>query len=153
MRGGELVGRGTPAVITKGPLLDAYELVVNARLLETAGGYGFYPALSASAPGPLLALERAGQGWALVRRDANLPTSFSLPDAFDPATHQHFRFRQQTDGRLTVHLEAHLLADLSLPPVPTRVGLAVTHGTAAFEMVRVTALAGAYSSATSNTIP
>ena len=69
MTGRELAGEADAegeeaAEIVKGPLFADYELVINLRLLPGAapdGGWGLYPARTASGAGPLLALVRCGQ--------------------------------------------------------------------------------------------
>jgi hypothetical protein len=127
---------------TKGPSLESYELVVNAKLHEetAAGGcYGFYPAVRAEALGPLVTVEGTGDGWSLVLTEAAGRSACRLPGAFDPRIHQQFRFRKGR-GRLTLQWEAEVLGETDAPLEATRVGLHVRRAVAAFDMVRVTAL-------------
>ena len=126
--------------LRKGPPLRDYELVVNARLDPTQpdAAYGVYPALADNGAGPLLMVERHGDGWALVRRDGQgRGETFPLP-GFDPAVYQQFRFWKQA-GRLAVQWEAQPLGELAVPDAPTAVGLAA-RGSAAFDTVRVTGI-------------
>ena len=132
------------AAIAKGPPLESYEVVVNARLdkLTDAGGcYGFYPAIADDERGPLLTVERNNEdeGWSLVAQTSSARREFALPGRFDPHTYQQFRFRK-SDGRLRLQLEAEALGDIEAQAGPTRVGLFARHATAAFDMVRVTAI-------------
>ncbi|MBC8077662.1 MAG: family 43 glycosylhydrolase, partial [Chloroflexales bacterium] len=66
--------QGGEASLFKGEPLASYELVVNVRLdagdpsesagqAGSAGRYGIYPAASDEGPGPLLRVERQGEGW------------------------------------------------------------------------------------------
>jgi hypothetical protein len=130
------------SVITKGPLFESYELVVNARLDKVQGAngcYGFYPMLDEHKGWPLFTVERDGEGWSLF---AHLPEgrqAFRLPEGFDPHIYQQFRFRK-LNGRLTVRFEAEVLGEIEAPDVPTRIGLFARGVTAAFDLVRVTAI-------------
>jgi GH43 family beta-xylosidase len=142
---------GRNRMIKRGPLLEAYELVVNARLerehLRGAGCYGFYPAYSDGASGQdyLMTVERADEGisgWSLVVRSRSLKNapiveSWSLPDAFDPFTMQQFRFRKQ-GGRLTIQCEATPLGEIDTTREATGVGLYAHSAAVAYDMVRVT---------------
>jgi GH43 family beta-xylosidase len=128
--------------ITKDAQLAAYELVINARLHRSTapdGCYGFYPTLGPGAPGPLLTVEAGADGWALCCYVTAGEQRFRLPDDFDPAIDQQFRFRKQA-GRLMVACETHTLGELPVPNEPTSVGLYARHATVAFDMVRVTAI-------------
>ncbi len=129
------------ALIARGPPLDAYELVVNARLEGDMGCYGFFPALGPGQRSPLLAVERAAGGWVVRCHERAGQRSFSLPGDFDPAVYQQFRFRKQS-GQLTIHWEAYPLGVIDLPPEATRIGLYARQARAAFEMVRVTEMRG-----------
>jgi hypothetical protein len=128
------------SVITKGPLFESYELVVNARLDKAWGAdgcYGFYPMVDEAEGWPLFTVESDGEGWSLF---AHLPSgrqAFRLPADFDPHTYQQFRFRK-LNGRLTFRFEAEVLGEMEAPDLPTRVGLFARGVTAAFDMVRVT---------------
>jgi GH43 family beta-xylosidase len=111
----QLWGRanGQPRFITKGPLLEAYELVVNARLvsqISPEGGYGFYPAyLSQEQPGPLIRLKQVQNdhnGWILHYEDSGKQQILPLPPKFDPSSYQQFRFRK-TGDRLSLRWENH----------------------------------------------
>ncbi len=126
----------------KGALLESYELVVNARLIDE-GVYGFYPALAADGSGgsgALLAIERFEDGWRLHWDDAAESRHFLLPAHFDPAVYQQFRFRKE-QGRLAISWDGHWLGQVVVSDAPTRVGLYGRHG-AAFDLVRVTAITG-----------
>ncbi|HVG21376.1 MAG TPA: hypothetical protein VNI02_20210, partial [Blastocatellia bacterium] len=132
------------AAIAKGPPLESYELVVNARLDRARGAdgcYGFYPALAGKESGPLLTVERDGDGWSLVARAASARLAFALPDGFDPHIYQQFRFVKER-GRLTIQWESHVLGEVEARGGPSRVGLCARNAEAAFDMVRVTAIIG-----------
>jgi hypothetical protein len=132
-------GERGPSAIAKGAPLDAYEFIINARLEPGAGAdatYGFYPAYAADQPGPLVAIERSGEGWALALHEEHAPRAFPLP-GFDPHTFQQFRFRKQ-GGRLAFHWEARALGEILAPDRATQVGLYARR--AAFDMARVTEL-------------
>jgi len=128
------------AAIVKGPPLGAYELVVNARLDRSGAPdacYGFLPATRAAERGPLLTVERAGDGWALVCRTGAAEQAFALP-GFDAAEYQQFRFRKQ-GGRLRLQWEERVLGEIPAPLEATQVWL-YAHRAAAFDMVRVIAI-------------
>ena len=122
---------------------EAYELVVNARLLEGIGdsddAFGIAPALGPGGEGPRLLLERRdGGGWAL----ASGPSEhiFPLPAPFDPFQYQQLRFRRL--GRtVECSWEGAPLGTLQAPPGPARVALGA-RGAAWFDAVRVTAIPG-----------
>jgi hypothetical protein len=137
----EGIGKEDGAVM-KGPLLEAYEVVVNARLesrRDDSGCYGFYPASGLDEQGPLFALEFNGRGYELVCHAGSGTSSFALPENFDPFIDQQFRFRKQ-NGRLSVQWEARLLGEIAATCEPTRVGLYAHESTVAFDLVRVTAM-------------
>jgi hypothetical protein len=128
------------SLITKGPALESYEMVVNAKLCDDkadGGGYGFYPAMGAENPGPLITVERTGEGWAVVLNESVVKRTFPLPEEFDPSTYQQFRFRKR-QGRLTLQWEASVLGEAEASITATQVGLYVDRAVAAFDMVRVT---------------
>lgn len=129
------------SLLQKGPALSAYELVVNARLLDyqADGGYGIAPILASDGSGPLLTVKAEGTGWVARWQDGEAVHHFALPHDFDPSTYQQFRFRKE-DGRLTIHWEQVAVATLPVTRDPTRVGLYGCCATAAFDMVRVTAI-------------
>ncbi len=130
-----------PHILMKGPLLAAYELIVNMRLGDKttdSGRYGFYPALGAHARGPLLTVERGrADAWSLVVTEGEARQEFALPGAFAPHVPQQFRMRKE-GTELHIHNEATLLGVLNVADTPTRVGLYAHGVTAAFDMVRVT---------------
>lgn len=132
---------GGEGVLHKGPPLAAYELVINARLAAGGAGggcYGIMPALAGGA-GPLFTVEQSGAGWAAHWRDGATTERFPLPATFDPTVYQQFRFRK-SDGLLTIHWEQHEIAAVPVTAEATRVGLYGRRATAAFDMVRVTAI-------------
>jgi hypothetical protein len=126
--------------IKKGPLLESYELVVNAELgveLERHGCYGFYPVMSTHNNGPLLTIEYNSAGaWALVQ---NGHPVCPLPPEFNPHIPQHFRFRKN-DRLLTIQWEGFLLGEIEVPREPSCIGLYADRCKARFDMVRVTAI-------------
>lgn len=130
------------ALISRGPPLAAYELLINARLdsLDTPDArYGFYPALTATEPGPLLTVERSAAGWALCWRGPGGSGAFALPASFDPTNFQQFRLRKQA-AQLTIQWEAQVLGSIAAPSAASAVGLYAHMAIASFEMVRTTAL-------------
>jgi len=135
-------GPGERGIITKGPLLESYELVVNARLthlLDGDGCYGIYPALDSEGNGALLSLHRNESHWVLCWCEPAESRTFALPAAFDPFINQQFRFRKQ-DGRLVIRLESEVLGEVAVPADATRIGLHAEGAGVAFEMARVTAV-------------
>lgn len=132
-----------PGYLSKGPLLPAYELVVNARLAAGAtfdSCYGFYPAWTTPAqPGPLLAIEQENRNWILRWQATKTQHRFPLPTHFDPTTYQQWRFLKE-NGRLLVHWEGHLIAEGDVTPEPTTVALYACHAPVAFDLVRLTAI-------------
>lgn len=139
---------GGDQVITRGPLLESYELVVNVRLevegSRGVGSYGFYPAHGVNDNGALMTVERDGatERWALIVHgdaDASSEISWSLPASFDPFAMQQFRFRKQ-NGRIAVWWEVMPLGEINVAKGATGLGLYAHHASVAIDMVRVTAL-------------
>jgi GH43 family beta-xylosidase len=130
------------SLLWREPFLDAYDLVVNARLVDSRGVYGITPALAPGGHGPLLTIKRAAEGWAACANatghQADGRLVYPLPATFDPFAYQQFRFRKEA-GHLTIFWEQHAIAELSLAPQPTAVGL-FARGKVTFDMVRVTAV-------------
>jgi hypothetical protein len=123
----------------KGPFLESYVLVATARLAVPGGAFGFFPAMTAGDPGPLVAIEPDEGGWTLHWDDEVVSRHFPLPADFDPAVYQQFRFRKQ-NGLLAVSWENHPITTQPVTAAPTRIGLYGRHA-ATFDMVRVTAIA------------
>lgn len=134
---------GEPALAAKGPALPSYELLVNARMLDPAApiGYGIYPAYRPERLGPLIQLERAAGGWALVCHAPEPAARFALP-GFEPGEWQQLRFRKRGD-RLAISLAGEPLGELPAPTGPAQVALQAGPAGAAFDLVRVTQLGGA----------
>jgi GH43 family beta-xylosidase len=132
-----------PGHLVKGPLLPAYELVVNARLAGTATAdccYGFYPAWQTPAqPGPLLVIEQEETNWVLRWQEADTHHIFPLPAPFDPTTYHHFHLRKE-NGRLHLYWEGLPIAEGTVTTQPTTVALYAGHSSVAFDLVRVTAI-------------
>ncbi|HYX22674.1 MAG TPA: glycoside hydrolase family 43 protein [Thermoanaerobaculia bacterium] len=142
IEGGELVGfsemTSTISWIARGPALESYELVVNARLVDgSEDGFGIAPALDSGGAGPRLLLARQKPGdWALCAGEKILP----LPAAFDPFQYQQLRCRR--DGtKVEIAWEGLHLGAVEVPPGPARIGLGA-RGAAWFDAVRVTATPG-----------
>ncbi|MDQ4077646.1 MAG: glycoside hydrolase family 43 protein, partial [Chloroflexota bacterium] len=124
---GQLAHHSTqePGRLIKGCLLDVYELVVNVRLESDVGddvAYGFYPALGEDGDGPLLAIERDQEGWAMQWHEQGTTRRFPLPREFDPFVYQQFRFRKE-GGRLMLQWEEQVVGEGEVSPHPARVGL------------------------------
>jgi hypothetical protein len=147
--------RGGHSIITKGPLPAEYELVINARLVsrqEPDAGYGFLPAVSADGDGLLFRVVNLRSDWGLCYHERGRRQTLPLPAGFDPFEYQQFRFRRQA-GQLFVQYEGQLLAELDVAPfspaartarvaqAARAIGLYVNRAAAAFDLVRVTALA------------
>jgi hypothetical protein len=77
--------------------------------------------------------------WALRCERAESPRIFPLPANFDPYLYQQFRFRKR-DGELLIQHESSVLGKIELSDVATQIGLYASGVTAAFDMVRVTAI-------------
>ncbi|MBW8873645.1 MAG: glycoside hydrolase family 43 protein [Acidobacteria bacterium] len=140
IEGGELVGFAeTVSWIARGPALESYELVVNARLIDGSpeDGFGVAPALDLAGAGPQLLLARQEPGgWALLAGEQN----FHLPTAFDPFLYQQFRFRR-AGTKAEIAWEGLPLGAVEVPAGPARIGLGA-RGAAWFDAVRVTAIPG-----------
>jgi GH43 family beta-xylosidase len=133
------------SVLTKQLPAAEYEAVINVKLAgepQPGKHYGFQPALDAEGKGPLLTVEQntVDAGWALRYTEGNVAHAFVLPANFDPTEYQQFRFRQQ-HGRLQLQLESQVLGEIATPRQPTQLGLYAYRVVAAYDMVRVTALA------------
>lgn len=133
---------GEGSILTKGPLPENYEVVINAKLIgEPKPGecYGFLPALNATGHSPLLTVEDQGQRWALCHGTAPDRQVFPLPPDFDPFEFQQFRFRR-TGHRLRLQHEAQPLGEIAVSGRAGLLGLYGCRVVAAFDLVRVTAL-------------
>ncbi len=133
---------GEASILTKGPTPREYELVVNAKLIgESRVGecYGFFPSLGAAADSPLLTVDRHDAGWAVFYDAPDGRQMFPLPQSFDPAVYQQFRFRREQDC-LTIQHEAQVLGKIGLEGEAAMIGLFGNRVVAAFDMVRVTTL-------------
>ncbi len=130
-------GDAPAAAIFKGPLLEAYELVISARLGGTGGqhgSYGVYPAARPTDPGPLLTIERDAGGWALICHQGAAKQAFPLP-GFDAAVPQQLRLRK-LGARLAIQWEALLLGEVTIDAAPARVRLYADQASASFDLVR-----------------
>ncbi|HSE97159.1 MAG TPA: glycoside hydrolase family 43 protein, partial [Blastocatellia bacterium] len=141
MEGDQAKGESEPGVIAKGEAFESYELIVNARLVDYSGkgGYGFYPAMGADGSGPLYTVERASDGWSLLRYDPSLTLSVQMPADFDPFSFQQFRFRKER-GRLSVSLRAHMIDEIDISTGAARPGIYSRSAALEIDMVRVTAI-------------
>ncbi len=130
------------SVLEKRVGFGSYEAIVNARLGDggdSGGCYGFLPAAGPDAPGPLLRVERAGEGWQItVDGDAGTE-AMRLPAEFDPSIHQHFRFRKE-GTRLAVWWEGTQLGQMDVASEAAHLGLYARGAAVGFDMVRVTAI-------------
>ena len=129
------------SLITKEGLTGSYELVINVKLCSEVLAdecCGFLPALEGRS-GPLLTIERLGEGWVLRCDRYDSDTVFYLPDHFDPFVYNQFRFRKVRD-QLLIQNESQLIGKVRVPETPTRIGLYASGTVAAFDMVRLTAL-------------
>ncbi len=135
--------RPEPALLLKGPLPAAYELAVNLRLadlLPTGGRATLYPAARPDELGPSLTLRGAADGFALTWSLGDEGGVLPLPAGFDGGKFHQLRMRV-AEGRLRVSLEGEALGELPALDEASHVGLAAQGAAAAFELVRVTALA------------
>ncbi|MGI9105199.1 MAG: glycoside hydrolase family 43 protein [Pyrinomonadaceae bacterium] len=140
---------GFNQMITRGPMLESYEAVVNVRLEREASEgtscYGFSPVDGAREPvAPLLTVEREGESerWSLIRRGHDVASNLEkwlLPENFDPFVMQQFRFRKQY-GQLSVYWEATPLGEIQTTTQATKISLYAHRAVVAFDMVRVTAI-------------
>lgn len=127
--------------VFKGPLLDSYELIINARLdrgADPEGCYGFYPAAGTAEPGPLLVVEANATGWCISTQGDSETMKFPLPD-FDPLISQQFRVRK-SKGLASIWWESVFVCLVKVPLEPTRIGLYAKNAAVGFDMVRVTAI-------------
>jgi GH43 family beta-xylosidase len=138
IEGGRLRGEGggVEAWIAKGPALDSYLAVINARL-ESGEGYAFTFAEFGDQGTPI-ALQQGSAGWSLRSLGA-IEQIFPLPAAFDARIDQQLRFRK-VGGVMEVAWEGLRLGEIRVSPGPARMGLAAGRGSASFEAVRITAL-------------
>lgn len=133
---------GESSLLSKGPFLEEYEFVVNARFAAEAandGSYGFCPALSNDGKGPIFRIRSVGEGWSLLYDGPSGTTYYPLPAAFDSAVHQQFRFRKE-HGELTVQWRDEPLGSIVITKEPTQIGLYAHRAFASFDLVRVTKL-------------
>jgi GH43 family beta-xylosidase len=131
------------AILAKGPLLASYEMVANVRLDEAAmsgSAFGFCPTISEDGSGPLLTVQEDGAGYMLRWLDRSGERLFPLPEHFDGAEFQQFRFRKE-GGHLSAQWEEHPIAEGEVSPEPTRVGLYARGAGVSWDLIRVTEIA------------
>jgi GH43 family beta-xylosidase len=131
----------TEAVITKGPLFESYELLVNVRFdsePESGGYYGLI-ILAGNESAIRLKILRGSSCWQLHGSTPHETAMFPLPDSFDAFNYQQFRIRQEV-GVLTIQYEDRILGEISTALSATHVGLCRSAAAASFETVRVTAI-------------
>jgi Glycosyl hydrolases family 43 len=129
------------SIITKAGLPHAYELAINARVCSDVVAdecCGFFPALD-GVSGPLVTIEKLGEGWVLRCAGYSDDQMFYLPDVFDPFVYNQFRFRKRRD-EILLQYESHVLGTVGVPNNASSVGLYSFGVLAAFDMVRVTAI-------------
>jgi len=129
------------SIITKAGLPDSYELVINVRISSEVvadEGCGFFPGLDGDS-GPLLTIEKLGEGWVLRCGRYDPDQTFYLPDDFDPFAYNQFRVRKRLD-QIVIQHESKILGTARVPSGASTVGLYAFGVTAAFDMVRVTAV-------------
>jgi GH43 family beta-xylosidase len=144
-------GHATGALVVKERAFDAYEAVVNARLLEgTRGCVGFAPFLDSDNCGPLLTLELDGTPRLVMRHISGgvaapdlerlpLDGTFELPGCYDPQHVRQFRFLKERDI-LVVQVETQTVGKIAVSSASGRIGLFACRVDAAFEAVRLSAL-------------
>jgi GH43 family beta-xylosidase len=118
-----------------------YELVVNARIDQAApdGLFGVIPAVDGDGQPLLVAIKRAGQGWALDV--AGVPNmELHLLPACDLAQFQQFRFRVDS-GQLRISWEQHEISVIEGVTSPVEVGVFANQATTALDMIRLTSCA------------
>jgi len=132
---------GHEAVLTKGPLLDSYEMVVSAKLDgdSATGYYGFFPAVGESGLGRAVRIRLRASRWELECGEPGNAAVFCLAEDFDPWGYQQFRMRKER-GVLTIQHEAVTIGEIVAPECKTRVGLCVGGVPASFDSARVTAI-------------
>ena len=134
-------GETETEIISKGPALQAYELVVNAAIDNLADRFTIYPLYTVNEAGLSFRLESVdpeNTHWKLVCSNPAVDL-LPLPAEFNPLHQQQFRFRKQV-GYMQVFWENHKLGELTIAPAgPTTVGLAGSKGVK-IDLVRVTAL-------------
>jgi GH43 family beta-xylosidase len=129
-------------MLYRGPLLEAYELLVNARLVQATGdnsGYGILPALAPRAHGPRLVLRTLSGNWQLCWQDGDEEQTFTLPAPFSAGDYQQFRLRKE-GKRLAIFWENQFIGSVPVSGAATRVGLFGRRGVASFDQVRVMAI-------------
>jgi hypothetical protein len=122
--------------------LEAYELLVNARLVQATGdnsGYGILPALAPRARGPRLVLRTLSGNWQLCWQDGDEEQTFTLPAPFSAGDYQQFRLRKE-GKRLAIFWENQFIGSVPVSGAATRVGLFGRRGVASFDQVRVMAI-------------
>ncbi|MFN7945367.1 MAG: glycoside hydrolase family 43 protein [Blastocatellia bacterium] len=133
---------GESSILTKGPLPENYEVVINAKLIgEPKPGecYGFLPALNTTGNSPLLTVECQDKRWSLCYDTATDRQIFPLPPNFEPFEFQQFRFRR-VGNRLLMQHEAQPLGEIEVQGEAGLLGLYGYRVVAVFDQVRVTAL-------------
>lgn len=125
------------SLITKSHLMDSYEFVVNAKVGNEHGYYGFYPAFLPDDYGLFVTVERDNARWVLKIKNETDSQLFPLPENFDATVYQQFRFLK-ISGRLHISNELFEICEVETFPASTQIGLYSLNGAAAFDMVRVT---------------
>jgi hypothetical protein len=134
VRGGALELLNDEGILRKAELPMAYELVLNGRLTGADGAYGFFPAMTADASGPLVQVA-PGEAGPELRIEAGAERQrLTLPSAFDLSSFQQLRALVR-GGSVALSWEGHALGSFPAAQQPVAVGLWGLGG-AAFEAVR-----------------
>jgi GH43 family beta-xylosidase len=123
------------AALVKGPAVDGFEMVVNARIAQGQGSYGV---VFASGPDRALlaTVEAAGRAWVL-RCHGDHPLDVPLP-GFDPYVLAQLRFIRR-GARIAVWLEDRQVGELYAENGHVRVGVYARGPSVWFETVRLSA--------------
>lgn len=135
--GSELLAPDSAAQLLKGPLPAACELVLNVRMLDEGGLFGFGLAAPTGALGSRLELTHAGGGWALLAGGGPGRRALPLPKGLDPFSYQQLRAVVR-GGKLRLSWEGERLG--VYPAATGAAALALWGRRAAVELVRVTAI-------------
>ncbi|NJO81914.1 MAG: family 43 glycosylhydrolase [Blastochloris sp.] len=140
---GALVGEtvSEPALIVKGSLPAAYELVVSVALIRRnspSGTWSIFPAARSDNLGPGLTLQYDGTGWRLAV-GGPAEHSFALPAGLDPYRPCQLRVRVVA-GHAVITWEGTELGVITTPFSATQIALGARDAVVAFDEVRVTAI-------------
>lgn len=137
IEGRELVlNSGNETVIAKGDCYENYEFAVNIRVAAAWDEPGYFGFIQLGEKDEVIRRFIIRRSDDIFHLDSGAGKNV-LPDGFDPASYNQFRFLK-TGGRMTVQLEGRKLLEIPVTDAITRIAISCEYTVIALDMVRLT---------------